>query len=90
MVSGGWIYSCFKIRRMTKSIFIAQLISVRTLAIAQYKAVAAVSMIQFKIRNFGINTGDSSTRLQENARFAINHLNQVCFDVSKPGRTANF
>jgi polyisoprenoid-binding protein YceI len=59
------------------------------LAIAQYKPVDNSSSIQFKIKNFGINTGGSFTGLQGNIRFDINHLNDANFDVSIDANTIN-
>jgi polyisoprenoid-binding protein YceI len=59
------------------------------LAIAQYKPIDNGSSIQFKIKNFGINTGGSFTGLQGNIRFDINHLNDANFDVSIDANTVN-
>ena len=59
------------------------------LAIAQYKPVDNGSSIQFKIKNFGINTSGSFTGLQGNITFDINHLNDANFDVSIDANTVN-
>jgi len=59
------------------------------MAIAQYKPVDNGSSIQFKIKNFGINTEGSFTGLQGNVIFHINHLNEANFDVSIDANTVN-
>ena len=59
------------------------------MAIAQYKPVDNGSSIQFKIKNFGINTEGSFTGLQGNVIFDINHLNEANFDVSIDANTVN-
>lgn len=59
------------------------------LATAQYKPVDDGSSIQFKIKNFGINTGGSFKGLQGNIRFDNNNLNDASFDVSIDANTIN-
>jgi polyisoprenoid-binding protein YceI len=74
----------------TKKIMLPLLIVLTgNLAIAQYKPVDNGSSIQFKIRNFGINTGGSFIGLQGNISFDINHLNDANFDVSIDANTIN-
>jgi len=59
------------------------------LAIARYKPVDNGSTIQFKIKNFGINTVGVFTGLQGNIRFDANHLDDANFDVSIDANTVN-
>ena len=59
------------------------------LLIAQYRPVDNGSSMQFKIKNFGINTGGSFAGLQGNIIFDINHLNDANFDVSIDANTVN-
>jgi polyisoprenoid-binding protein YceI len=74
----------------TKKIMLPLLIVLTgNLAIAQYKPIDNGSSIQFKIKNFGINTGGSFSGLQGNIRFDINHLNDANFDVSMDANTVN-
>jgi polyisoprenoid-binding protein YceI len=56
---------------------------------AQYRPVDNGSSTQFKIKNFGINTGGSFTGLQGNIIFDINHLNDANFDISIDANTVN-
>jgi len=74
---------------MKKNIFLSIMVLTCNLAIAQYKPVDNGSTIQFKIKNFGINTGGSFTGLQGNIIFDINHLNDASFDVSIDANTIN-
>jgi len=74
----------------TKKIMLPLLIVITGhLAIAQYKAIDNGSSIQFKIKNFGINTGGSFTGLHGNINFDINHLDAANFDVSIDANTVN-
>ncbi len=59
------------------------------LAIAQYKPIDIGSSVQFKIKNFGINTNGMFTGLQGNIRFDMDHLNDAIFDVSIDASTIN-
>jgi polyisoprenoid-binding protein YceI len=74
---------------MKRSVFLAVLIFIRTLIIAQYKPIDVGSAIQFKIKNFGINTGGSFTGLQGYIKFDINHPDEASFDVSVDANTIN-
>ena len=74
---------------MKKSVFLSIIVITCNLSIAQYKPVDNGSSIQFKIKNFGINTGGSFTGLQGNIIFDINHLNTANFDVSLDANTIN-
>ena len=74
----------------TKKIILPLLIVLTgDIAMAQYKPIDNGSSIQFKIKNFGINTGGSFTGLQGNINFDINHLNAANFDVSIDANTVN-
>jgi len=74
---------------MKKIVLLLIIVLTGDLAIAQYKPVDNGSTIQFKIKNFGINTGGSFTGLQGNIRFDINHLNDANFEVSIDANTIN-
>ncbi len=74
---------------MKKSVLLSIIVLTCKLAIGQYKPVDNGSTIQFKIKNFGINTGGSFTGLQGNIKFDINHLNDAIFDVSIDASTVN-
>ena len=74
---------------MKKIMLFLLIVLTGNLAIAQYKPVDNGSSIQFKIKNFGINTSGSFTGLQGNITFDINHLNDANFDVSIDANTVN-
>jgi len=74
---------------MKRSVFLVVLILIRTLTIAQYKPIDVGSAIQFKIKNFGINTGGSFTGLQGYIKFDINHPGEASFDVSVDANSIN-
>ena len=74
---------------MKKIILPLLIVLTGNLSIAQYKPNDNGSSIQFKIKNFGINTGGSFSGLQGNIRFDINHLNDANFDVSIDANTVN-
>jgi len=73
-----------------KKIILSLLIATTgNLAIAQYKPVDNRSAIQFKIKNFGINTGGVFTGLEGKIRFDTNHLDDANFDVSIDANSVN-
>jgi polyisoprenoid-binding protein YceI len=74
---------------MKKMILLSIIVLTWNLLSAQYKPVDNGSTIQFKIKNFGINTGGSFTGIQGNIKFDINHLNDTNFDVSVDANTIN-
>ena len=59
------------------------------MAVAQYKPVDNGSFIEFKIKNFGINTGGSFTGLQGSISFDANHSDAASFDVSIDANSVN-
>jgi polyisoprenoid-binding protein YceI len=74
---------------MKKIVLVLIIVLKGGLVIAQYKPVDNGSTIEFKIKNFGINTGGSFTGLQGNIRFDITHLNDANFDVGIDANTIN-
>ncbi|MGE5106889.1 MAG: YceI family protein [Sphingobacteriales bacterium] len=74
---------------MKRIILLLLIVTTGKLVIAQYKPVDNGSSIQFKIKNFGINTGGSFTGLQGNIVFDINHPDAANFDVSIAANTVN-
>ncbi|MEP6749598.1 MAG: YceI family protein [Bacteroidota bacterium] len=58
-------------------------------AVAQYKPVDNGSSVQFKIKNFGVNTGGSFSGLQGDIKFDGNHLEDAVVDVSIDANTVN-
>ena len=57
--------------------------------LAQYKPVDNGSTVQFKIKNFGSNTGGSFSGLQGNIRFDINQPDEANFEISIDVNTVN-
>jgi len=57
--------------------------------IAQYKPLDNGSSVQFKIKNFGINTGGSFTGLQGNIRFDPGHPDNALFEISMNANSVN-
>jgi polyisoprenoid-binding protein YceI len=74
---------------MRKLVLLPTIVLTGNLLSAQYKPVDNGSTIEFKIKNFGINTGGSFTGLQGNIIFDISHLNTANFDVSIDANTIN-
>lgn len=73
-----------------KSAFLLSLIILAAnLPITQFSPVDNGSSVQFKIKNFGINTGGSFTGLQGAIRFDRNNFNESSFDVSIDANTIN-
>jgi polyisoprenoid-binding protein YceI len=56
---------------------------------AQYKPVDKGSSIQFKIKNFGFNTGGSFSGLSGTIQFDPNNLSTAAFDVSIDANSIN-
>ena len=74
---------------MKKIILSLLIVITGNLAIAQYRPIDNGSSIQFKIKNFGINTGGLFSGLQGNIRFDINHPDDANFDVSIDANSVN-
>ena len=74
---------------MTKKVLLSTMVLTGNLLLAQYKPIDNGSTVQFKIKNFGINTGGSFSGLQGNIIFDINHPEDANFDVSIDANTIN-
>ena len=74
---------------MKKIILLIAVAITGTSTFAQYHPVDDGSSIQFKIKNFGINTGGSFSGLQGNIKFDPGHLSDANVEVSIDAKSIN-
>ena len=74
---------------ITKFFLLLVVLFSTTLLTAQYKPVDNGSSVQFKIKNFGINTGGSFSGLQGSILFDAAHPEKAVFDVSLNAASVN-
>ncbi|HTS43183.1 MAG TPA: YceI family protein [Puia sp.] len=74
---------------MKRIILFVLIVIAGKIAQAQYKPVDKGSSVQFKIKNFGFNTGGSFSGLSGAIQFDPNNLSAAAFDVTVDANTIN-